>query len=202
VVRDVEELRARGRRESQGLYVRMIVRRYYAGTDRRQPALTLERDGQPPVGPLFMGVVTNAAPWTYFRGRPVLPRPGPDFSSGLDLFALDRLTFPVILGAIGQMIRAPRRNRVPQGRHLVTAHRLDSVTIRSSRPIACHVDGEYLGEIESVKFQFVPQALRVVAPPQGLARGLGDGPPGLTDGNEEEIGRGVEGGSGAGKSKM
>lgn len=191
VVHEVEELRARGRRESQGLYARTIVRRYYTGTDRRHPALTLERGGQPPIGDLFMCLVTNSAPWTYVRGRPVLPRPDPDFSSGLDLLALDRLTLPVILGAIGRMLRAPARNRAPQGRHLVTAQRLDSLTIRSSRPIACHVDGEYLGEIESVKFQFVPRALRVVAPSQGL-----------TEGNEEEIGRGVEGGSGVGKSKM
>lgn len=168
VVHDVEELRARGRRESQGLYVRTIVRHYYTKTDRRHPALTLERDGQPPIGDLFMGIVTNSAPWTYFRGRPVLPRPDPDFSSGLDLIALDRLTFPVILGVIGQMLRAPVRNRVPRGRHVVTAQRLESLTIRASRPIACHVDGEYLGEIESVKFQFVPRALRVVAPSQGV----------------------------------
>ncbi len=163
VVRDVEELRARGRRESQALYARRIVRCYYAGTDRRHPALTLERDGQPAVGGLFMSIVTNSAPWTYVRGRPVLPRPDPDFSSGLDLIALSRLTMPVIVSVIGQMVRA----RTPRGRSVVTAQRLDSFTIRSSRPIAFHVDGEYLGEIESLKFQFVPKALRVVASSKG-----------------------------------
>jgi diacylglycerol kinase family enzyme len=56
------------------------------------------------------------------------------------------------------------RNRAPKGRHFVTAQGLDSFTIRCSRPVAFHVDGEYLGETESVKFQFVPQALRVIAP--------------------------------------
>ncbi len=160
VVRDVEEMRARGRRESQALYARTIVRRYYTRTDRRHPALTLEREGQPPIGDLFMGIVTNSAPWTYVRGRPVLPRPDPDFSSGLDVLALNRLTIPVMVSTIGQMVRA----RVPRGRRVVTAQRLDALTIRSGRPIAFHVDGEYLGEIESVKFQFVPRALRVVAP--------------------------------------
>jgi len=193
VVRDVEELRARGRRESQALYIRMIVHRYYAGTDRRHPALTLERDGQPPVGELFMSVVTNSAPWTYLRGRAVLPQPDADFSSGLDAFALSRLTMPVILGAVGEMLRTRARNRVPRGRHMVTAQRLDSLTIRSSRPIAFHVDGEYLGEIESVKFQFVPSALRVVAPSQGLARGLRDGPPGWSGGRSPGLARGSGG---------
>jgi diacylglycerol kinase family enzyme len=165
VVRDVEHQRARGHRESQALYVRTIVRRYYAGTDRRRPALTLERDEEDPVAGLFMILVTNSAPWTYFRGRPLSPMPDPDFNSGLDVLALNKLKIPVILSAIGQMMCAPSRNRAPRGKHVVTAHGLDSVTIRCTRPTALHVDGEYLGEIESVKFQFIPQALRVVAPP-------------------------------------
>lgn len=164
VVRDVEDMRARGRRESQGLFVRTIVRRYYSGTDRHRPALTLERDGQPPMDGLFMGIVTNSAPWTYFRGRPLLPRPNPDFGSGLDVLALNRLKMPTILNAIGQMMCTLHRNRAPNSRHVVTMQNLDSLTIRCSRPMAWHVDGEYLGETESVKFQFVPQALRVVAP--------------------------------------
>jgi diacylglycerol kinase family enzyme len=165
VVHDVEEQRARGRKESQSLFVRTIVRRYYAGTDRRRPALTLERDDEPPLAGLFMILVTNSAPWTYFRGRPLLARPDPDFSSGLDVLALSRLKISDILSAIGQMMCTPGRNRAPRGKHVLTVDRLDSVTIRCTRPTAFHVDGEYLGETESVKFQFVPEALRVVAPP-------------------------------------
>jgi diacylglycerol kinase family enzyme len=170
VVHDVERLRAKGRKESSGLFMRTILRRYYSGTDRRRPALTLERDGQPPVPGLFMGIITNSAPWTYFHGRPLLPRPDPDFSSGLDVLALSRLQMATILSAIGQMMCTPDSNRAPRGKHFVTAVSLDSVTIRCSRPIALHVDGEYLGETESVKFQFVPAALRVVAPPRDAVR--------------------------------
>jgi diacylglycerol kinase family enzyme len=164
VVHDVEELRAKGRRESQALFVRAIVRRYYAGTDRRRPALTLERDGEPPLDGLFMSIVTNSAPWTYFRSRPLLPRPDPDFSSGLDVLTLSQLKISTILSAIGQMMCTPDRNRAPRGRHVATAQSLDSFTFQCHRPTAFHVDGEYLGEVESVKFQFVPRALRVVAP--------------------------------------
>jgi len=38
----------------------------------------------------------------------------------------------------------------------------EALTLRSVRPIALQADGEYLGETEAVKFQFVPRALRVV----------------------------------------
>jgi diacylglycerol kinase family enzyme len=165
VVHDVEGLRARGRRESPALFIRAIVRRIYLATDRRVPALTLDRPDQPPTSGLFMGLVMNSAPWTYLNGRPLLVRPGPDFASGLDVLGLTRLALADIVSAIGQMLMTRQRGRSPRGRHLLTALRLDTVTIRCIRPTAFHVDGEYLGETESVKFQFVPDALRVVAPP-------------------------------------
>jgi diacylglycerol kinase family enzyme len=161
VVREVERLRASGRRESAALFGRAILRQYASGTDRRNPALTLERDGQPAVPDLFMTAITNSSPWTYVRGRAVLPVPNPDFNSGLDVLALRKLRATTIVSAVGQMLLI--RRRPPRGRHVLTVTGLESLTVRSVRPIAFQVDGDYLGETEAVKFQFVPHALRVVA---------------------------------------
>ena len=159
-VGEVERLRAAGRRESTPLFLRTMVRQYYR-TDRRRPALTLERDGQPPISDLFMTIITNRSPWTYFRDRPLLPVPNPDFNSGLDLLALRRIRLSTILSTIGQMLYV--RSRPPRGRDLLSVPGSESLTVRSARPIALQVDGEYLGETKTVKFQFVPHALRVVA---------------------------------------
>ena len=161
VVREVDRLRAEGRRESASLFLRAMIRQYYRGTDRRRPALTLERDGEPPAGGLFMAIITNRSPWTYFRGRPLLPVPDPDFNSGLDLLALRRIRLTTIINAVGQMMYV--RNRPPRGRDMLSVLGSESLTLRSARPIAFQVDGEYLGETEAVKFQFVPRALRVAA---------------------------------------
>jgi len=161
VVREVERLRASGRRQSPTLFAWAILRRYISGTDRRTPALTLERDGQPAIPELFMTAITNRSPWTYVRGRAVVPVPNPDFNSGLDVLALRKLRATTIVSAIGQMMLV--RHRSPRGRHVLTVTGLESLTIRSVRPIAFQVDGDYLGETEAVKFQFVPHALRVVA---------------------------------------
>ncbi len=160
-VREVERLRANGRRESATLFAWAILRRYSSGTDRRHPALTLERDGQPATPDLFMTAITNHSPWTYVRGRAMLPAPNPDFNSGLDVLALRKLRATTILSALGQMLLIRRRS--PRGRHVLTVTGLESLTVRSVRPIAFQVDGDYLGETEAVKFQFVPHALRVVA---------------------------------------
>ena len=161
VVGEVDRLRAAGHRESATLFLRTMVRSYYRGTDRRRPALTLERDGEPPVGDLFMTIITNRSPWTYLHNRAVLPVPNPDFSSGLDLLAMRRLRLIRIVGAVGQMLYI--RGRAPRGRDLMSVLGSESLAVRSSRPIALQVDGEYLGETEAVKFQFVPHALRIVA---------------------------------------
>ena len=161
VVREVDRMRAQGRRESAALFIRTMVRQYYRGTDRRQPALRLERDGEPPINGLFMTIVTNRSPWTYFRGRALLPVPNPDFNSGLDLLALRRIRVTTIVNAIGQMLYV--RSRPPRGRDMLSVLGSESLTLRSARPIALQADGEYLGETEAVTFQFVPHALRIVA---------------------------------------
>jgi diacylglycerol kinase family enzyme len=161
VVREVDRMRAQGRRESVPLFLRTMMRQYYRGTDRHQPALSLERDGEPPVSGLFMAIITNRSPWTYFRGRPLLPVPNPDFNSGLDLLALRQIRLTTIFNAVGQMLYV--RSRPPRGRDMVSVLGSESLTLRSTRPIALQADGEYLGETEAVKFQFAPRALRVVA---------------------------------------
>jgi len=161
VMDEMDQLRETGRRQSTTLYLRTIVRQFFRGTDRRVPALTLERDGQPPVDGLFMTVVTNRSPWTYFRGRALLPVPNPDLNSGLDLLALRRLRLGTIVSLVSQLLWV--RSRPPRGRHLLSMPGLESLVIRSARPIAFQVDGEYLGETKAVEFRFVPHAIRVVA---------------------------------------
>jgi diacylglycerol kinase family enzyme len=160
VVADVDRRRASGRRASTLLYLRTALRRYYAGTDRRHPALTLTTPGQPPVTGLFMGVVTNSSPWTYLGDRPVRPAHA-DFSSGLDLFALRRLRTLSTLAALRHMMHTS--NELPSGRDVVSAAALTELGFEADRPIAFHIDGEYLGETESVVFRFVPEALCVLA---------------------------------------
>lgn len=161
VVYEVDRLRAAGRKESTSLFLRTLVRHLLRGTDRTTPVLTLEREGQAAASDLFLTIITNRSPWTYYRGRAVLPVPHPDFNSGLDLLALRRVSMATVYNVVLQMLLV--RSRPPRGQHLFSAHGAASFTVRSARPIAFQVDGEYLGEIEAIKFQFVPHAIRVVA---------------------------------------
>jgi diacylglycerol kinase family enzyme len=106
-------------------------------------------------------VVTNSSPWTYLGSHPV--RPGhADLSSGLDLFALRRMRTLSTLAALGQMMQT-NNQELPSGRDIVSAAALTELVFDAARPTAFHIDGEYLGERESVAFRFVPDAVCVIA---------------------------------------
>jgi len=158
VVRVVEGLRARGRAASAALYVWTAVRQFLTVTDRREPALTLERDGQPAMDGLYLGIVSNAAPWTYLGQRPVNASPSAGFDTGLDLFAMRKFGALRVLNAVRQMLG----DEGPAGRHVVSLHDQDALSFRAARPVAFQVDGEYVGEREHVMLRSIPNALRVL----------------------------------------
>jgi diacylglycerol kinase family enzyme len=157
----VEGLRADGQTATAGLYLWTAIRHFYTVTNRRQPALTLEREGEPVADRLFFAIVSNAAPWTYLGRRPVNPSPAAGFGCGLDVFALRSLNTLHTLNTLRQMLNASGAS--PAGKHIVSMHDEKCFRFRASRPIAFQVDGEYVGERECVTFQSVPNALRVIA---------------------------------------
>jgi len=160
VVRAVEGRRAHGKAVTPALYLRTALRQYYRVTDRHRPALRLELDGRPADGPLFLGIVSNTAPWTYLGKRAVQANPCAGFDSGLDLFALRTLRTVSTLRALRQMLASS--GRPPRGSSVFTLHDQADLTLTAERPVAFQVDGEYVGEQERVSFQSVPRALRVV----------------------------------------
>jgi diacylglycerol kinase family enzyme len=160
-VRVIEGMREHGRTLTPGLYLRTALRQFYWVTDRRHPRLTLDRDGQSPIGHLFIGIISNTSPWTYLGRRPVNPSPGASFDTGLDIFALRRMRTIGTLNALRQMFTTD--GEPPRGRDVVSLHDQPVFTLRSDQPVALQVDGEYVGEHESVTFRAVPSALRVIA---------------------------------------
>jgi diacylglycerol kinase family enzyme len=127
-------------------------------TDKRHPALTLSgpmtRDG------IFMAIVSNVAPWTYAGNRPINPTPWASFDTGLDLIGLRKMGLPTLLRLVRQIIgESPG---LPVGKHLVQLHDEAEFTLSASRPVAFQLDGDYLGELESVTFRAIPNALQVM----------------------------------------
>ena len=161
VVRAVQGLRAHGEPVTPALYVRLALRQFYRQTDRRHPCLVIERDHQPPDDPVFIAIVSNTAPWTYLGSREVNANPQAGFDTGLDVFALRKMSTFSTFTAIGKMLTAS--DGTLRGRSVLAYHDEPCLTLRASRPVAFQIDGEYVGERELVTFRSVPEALRVIA---------------------------------------
>ena len=158
VVRRIERRRRAGQQTSHARFVRAAIAHYFT-VDRRHPALTLQRPGAEPVPGLHFALVTNAAPWTYLGERPVQPSPEASFETGLDLFAPRSMG---ILLTLRYVRRALLDSTPLSSRRLLRVHDCAEFTLRASRPVALQVDGDWLGERESVRFESVPDALRVI----------------------------------------
>jgi diacylglycerol kinase family enzyme len=157
-VRRVERARGKGRAATPTLYTRATARSFFA-MDRRHPPLTLERPGEEPVTGLFLGIVANTAPWTYFRSKPIVLTPDVSFDTGLDLVATRRMRTIGTLWSMSGMI-TPQGIR---GRNARVYRDLREFRLVSDTPIHLQVDGDYLGEREAATFRAVPSALRVIA---------------------------------------
>src|ERR1700759_4722720 len=161
VVRGVEDQRARGRAASSSLYMRTALRQYYRGTDRRHPDLTVTAADGTRADPVALAIISNTTPWTYAGQRPGSPTPAASFDAGLDAFLLRRLRTISTLNALRQMLR--RTGQPLTGKYVVNLHDQAEITVRAPKPVALQVDGDYVGDAESVTFRSVPGALRVIA---------------------------------------
>jgi len=161
VVRAVQGLRAHGRPATPALYVRLALRQFYRQTDRRHPSIWVEPADGRPLGPFFLCIVSNTAPWTYLGNREVHANPRASFDTGLDALALRRLSSLATFRVVGQMLATHAEPL--RGRHVLSLHDQARITVRSARPAAFQIDGEYVGERETVAFRSVPGALRVIA---------------------------------------
>jgi diacylglycerol kinase family enzyme len=161
VVRAVQGIRAHGRQATPSLYVRLALRQFYLVTDRNHPAIWIDQPGRPPEGPVFLGIVSNTAPWTYLGGREVNANPSARFDTGLDVFAMRTMSSVTSLRALSKMFTTKEGQL--HGRGVLSLHDLPAVTLRAERPAAFQIDGEYVGERELVQLRSVPRALRVIA---------------------------------------
>jgi diacylglycerol kinase family enzyme len=160
VVRRVDGKRKVGRKATTALYVRSAIHRYYLGTDRRHPTITLTGPEVPEPTEMFVALVCKADPWTYFGNHPVRPCPEARFEGGLDLFGMTRLRTVQSLRHVAQFFA---RDANPRGKRVVRMHDTPELTLTADRSLPFQVDGEPMQERTAVTLRSVPNALRVVA---------------------------------------
>jgi diacylglycerol kinase family enzyme len=138
--------------------VRTFLRRYVI----RPPRLEVHADGRTIPGVSVF--LQNAAPYTYFKQRPVNLVEGAALDSGdlagVVLTRASPIDVPTIaFRALSGAARIARHAKVEAfaGVHDVTVRSIDG------RPVPLQVDGDHIGDAEQATFTVAPGALRVVA---------------------------------------
>jgi diacylglycerol kinase family enzyme len=160
VIHAVEEQRAQGRPASNSLYMRTALRQFRRA-DRRHPNLTVHTADGTRIGPVGLALIANTTPWTYVGRHPVSATPHASFDLGLDAFLLRRLRTISTLNTLRQMIMWPERPVT--GKYAFGLHDQAEITVQAREAVALQVDGDYVGDRESVTFRCVPDAIRVIA---------------------------------------
>jgi len=160
VVAAVEAQRAKGRAVTAGRYVRVAIREVLASA-RKEPALTLHLPDREPVAGVHFAFVSNASPWTYANARPVWTNPSTTFETGLGIFATTSMNVWANLMLARRMLS--KKARI-EARHLIREDDLPWLRVTSDTPVACQIDGDYVGLRDSMTFTSVPDALGVLAP--------------------------------------
>ena len=165
VVAAVEAQRAKGRKVTASRYIRVTIREMLANA-RREPTLTLYLPDREPVSGVHFAFVSNSSPWTYANARPVWTNPETTFETGLGVFATTSMNVWANLRLARRMLsRTPRI----EAKHLIRDDDLPWLKVTSDTPIACQIDGDYVGLREKMEFTAVPDALSVVAPARARA---------------------------------
>ncbi len=161
VVAAVEAQREKGRTVTASRYIRVAIREMLASA-RDEPSLTLHLPDRDPVAGVHFAFVSNASPWTYANTRPVWTNPTTTFETGLGVFATTSMNVWANLWLVRRMLS--KKPRI-EAKHLVRDDDLPWLRVTSNTPVACQIDGDYLGLRESMTFTSVADAVGVVAPP-------------------------------------
>ena len=178
VVEAVEAHRRRGKTSTPALYVRSAVRTYLR-SDRRHPKIRVDFGAGEHLDGLYMALVNNCDPWTYFGNTPISPTPLASFDTGLDLYGRTRMGAAGLLLSTGRMLnkggqppKSPLTTRLLR-RQPASADslRLHGARIEHDRsrfalvsdvPLPFQLDGDALSERSRIEFRAVPDAIRVL----------------------------------------
>jgi diacylglycerol kinase family enzyme len=139
-----------GKRPGDLTFVAAAVRAIAAEGGRLEPQLEILG-----LGRAAAAFVANGRPYTYAENLPLPIVPDADFEHGLGLVAPERVTRAALVPTVARVLSG--RARGP-----VYGNDLDRIEIECDRPLALHVDGEDLGDVEHAVFEAERDAVSVL----------------------------------------
>ena len=161
IVREVDRRPRAKKRVGDWSFVWSGIQVFFRHYDRRVPRIDLSWGPLPEDrhGGLFLAIIQNTTPYTFFRNRAMRLCPDAELEGGLDVLALDslkvRVALPVLLGAFGSARHIRRR-------HVVSVTGRRRFDVRCEGSLLVQVDGELVGQHARLAVESVPTALNVL----------------------------------------
>ncbi len=170
VVEQVERRAQLKRWAGHPLFIYAALDTWLRHYDRSRPRFAVHHADGGVVDDGYFTIVANTNPYTYLGNRPFDIAPEATLDRGLVSVTIRTMrAFPflwVIAGALRGGGRVSRSKRVDYRTDLT------ELTVRGHGPIPYQVDGDFLGEIDELRFRYEPEAIRLVLPdPDGTDAG-------------------------------
>jgi diacylglycerol kinase family enzyme len=178
VVEQVERRATLKRYAGHGLFIYAALATFFRHYDRSRPrfAIRYGANAQPGPGPAepgstaaviddaYLAVCLKTNPYTFLGNLPLNLAAEAGFDSSLSLVTFRSLDFLTIIGVVLSSFRSGPRRHQTHGRRVVHVSGRDDIVVTGYGPFPYQVDGDYLGEAESLHLRHVPDALTLVVP--------------------------------------
>ena len=159
VVRRVEQRAGLKRYAGNPLFIAAALRTWGLDYDKKRPHFSLDFGDSNTVDNGFFSIIMNTNPYTYLGNRPFDIVPSTSLSTGLSVVTFTSLKTTQMLRTLVSALQGGGVKNFPW---LDIRTNVQHVVASDSRAFPYQLDGDYLGEIQKVEFEFVPNAIRLV----------------------------------------
>jgi diacylglycerol kinase family enzyme len=161
VVQQVERKAALKRYAGHPLFIWAGFNTWLNHYDRSSPKMSAKH-GDKFINDSYFTVVLNTNPYTYLGHRPLSLAPAATLDNGLSLVVLRTMAFKPVMSVVKNLVSG---KQLQDSNALHLADNLPEIEITGHKPFPYQLDGDFLGEVSSLKFTWVPEKLRLVCPP-------------------------------------
>jgi diacylglycerol kinase family enzyme len=162
VVAQVERRPSLKRYVSQAIFVYASLTAWFRHYDHSRPRLSVRFPDGSEVPDGYFTICLNSNPYTYLGPRPLNLAPGVGFDDPLAVVTLTTLAARSLLGAVGTAVVG--KGGVQGRRGVDYRPGVDRLEVVGHGPFPYQVDGDHLGDVETLSLRHEPAVLDLVVP--------------------------------------
>ena len=162
VVEQVERRAQLKRWAGHPLFIYAALDTWLRHYDRSRPRFAVHHADGAIVDDGYFAIVANTNPYTYLGTRPFEIAPEATLDRGLVSVTIRTMRAIPFLSVIAAALRGG--GRVARSKRVDYRTDLTELTVRGHGPIPYQVDGDFLGEVDELRFRHEPGAIRLVLP--------------------------------------